>query len=177
MEDKWLEEDRVAKIREHVSYNPDTGELTCIKAYHIRQVGDVLGYVNADGYVVTNLFGYSFRVHQWAFLFMEGIIPPTIDHRDGNKQNNRWTNLRRATRSQNAANGTAYSGKKYRGVSYHKREGKWRAVIIVDYKYITLGEFTSEHDAARAYNEAARQHFGDYARLNDVTRNDGDYNG
>lgn len=59
---------------------------------------------------------------------------------------------------------------KYRGVSYQKASGKWRAGIQVEGKTVNLGEFDSEQDAALAYNKAARQYFGDVAYQNSVGR-------
>jgi AP2-like factor (euAP2 lineage) len=59
---------------------------------------------------------------------------------------------------------------KYRGVSYQKASGKWRAGIQIKGKTLNLGEFSSEHEAALAYNEAARQYFGDVAYQNSVGR-------
>jgi hypothetical protein len=59
---------------------------------------------------------------------------------------------------------------KYRGVSYQKSTGKWRAGIQIEGKTINLGEFASEHDAALAYNKAARKYFGDLAYQNSVGR-------
>jgi hypothetical protein len=59
---------------------------------------------------------------------------------------------------------------RYRGVSYQKSTGKWRAGIQVDGKTINLGEFDSENEAALAYNKAARAHFGDLAYQNSVGR-------
>ncbi|HVK61868.1 MAG TPA: AP2 domain-containing protein [Bdellovibrionales bacterium] len=58
----------------------------------------------------------------------------------------------------------------YRGVSFSKSEGKWRAGIEVDGQSINLGNFASEKDAALAYNKAARKHFGAMAYQNDLGR-------
>jgi AP2-like factor (euAP2 lineage) len=58
----------------------------------------------------------------------------------------------------------------YRGVSYSKSDGKWRAGIEVDGRSINLGHFESEDEAALAYNAAARKHFGDMAYQNQVGR-------
>ncbi|NJL24591.1 MAG: hypothetical protein HC902_05085 [Calothrix sp. SM1_5_4] len=58
----------------------------------------------------------------------------------------------------------------YRGVSYSKTDGKWRAGIEVDGRSINLGHFTNEDDAALAYNKAARKHFGEMAYQNQVGR-------
>lgn len=60
----------------------------------------------------------------------------------------------------------------YRGVSYSRGTGKWRAGIEVDGHSINLGEFSSEKDAALAYNKAARKHFGELAYQNQVNRSE-----
>ena len=106
-------------------------------------------------------------------VLMHDLILPTekdVDHRDRNPLNNRRLNLRLATRSQNLANTRSRSGSsRYKGVCFSRREQKFRAYIVVNYKQIHLGYFDSDLDAARVYNEAAREHFGAFALLNDVT--------
>lgn len=64
----------------------------------------------------------------------------------------------------------AHASSPYRGVSFSRADDKWRAAIEVDGRSINLGHFDSEDDAALAYNEAARQHFGDMAYQNQVGR-------
>jgi hypothetical protein len=60
------------------------------------------------------------------------------------------------------------SSSAYRGVSYARASGKWRAGIEVDGRSINLGLFASEIEAARAYNRAASKHFGEMAYQNQV---------
>ena len=92
-----------------------------------------------------------------------------IDHRDGNGLNNRHTNLRPATDSQNQANkrkpknGVTPS---FKGVFWHGRDMKWAARIRVNGKRKYLGYFHSEVEAARAYDAVALLHFGEFAKLN-----------
>jgi hypothetical protein len=90
-----------------------------------------------------------------------------VDHKDGNGLNNQKSNLRDATPGQNRANAglssTNTSG--YRGVAWHRRIGKWRAVLQ-GACYQHLGYFDSKDAAARAYDAAALRTFGDFARLN-----------
>jgi len=92
------------------------------------------------------------------------------DHKDYDGLNNRRSNLRSATRSQNTQNtrkreGRSYSSL-YKGVSFHKQSNKFRAQLLIKGKTFHLGEFGSEIDAAQAYDAAARKHFGEFATLN-----------
>ena len=76
--------------------------------------------------------------------------------------------LRLATHAQNNANQKPNKGgsSRYKGVTWHKRAEKWQAQIMVNNKKIYLGCFNDEEEAAAAYNVAAIEHFGKYARLN-----------
>lgn len=87
------------------------------------------------------------------------------DHRDTNGLNNRRSNLRACTQSQNSANmPTKRDG--FRGVSWDKSRGKWIAGLTVNYQRINAGRFATEEEAALAYDDLAIQHFGKFARLN-----------
>ncbi|MGB8225740.1 MAG: AP2 domain-containing protein, partial [Sedimentisphaerales bacterium] len=80
---------------------------------------------------------------------------------------NRKSNLRLATRSQNNCNRKQKKGtSKYRGVCYNKRTKKWRAAISFNGMYKHLGFFDSEEEAGRAYDEAAKIYHGEFASLN-----------
>lgn len=98
-----------------------------------------------------------------------------VDHIDGNGLNNTRANLRVTTQANNMRNSAKYkasSGRlrcssEYKGV--HKVRDKWRArIMIAPKKRINLGYFLSEIDAARAYNKAAQELFGEFAKLNEV---------
>ena len=90
-----------------------------------------------------------------------------VDHIDGNRLNNQKTNLRSSTGQQNQANQLPRIGtSQYKGVSWHSRDRKWRASIRINYKKYNLGNFSSEEEAARAYDAKAREFFGEHARLN-----------
>jgi hypothetical protein len=83
---------------------------------------------------------------------------------------NRKANLRVCTTQQNQANRRPNRGctSAFKGVSLLKREGKWRAQITVDGRNRYLGRFTDEFAAARAYDAAALEHFGEFAHTNRV---------
>jgi len=93
-----------------------------------------------------------------------------IDHRDRNPLNNRRNNLRGSTRQQNIANGPLRRNNRsgYIGVSWRKDKQRYRAYIAIGGKQKTLGHYKDPEDAARRYNEAAIEHFGEFAALNPV---------
>ena len=96
---------------------------------------------------------------------------PMIDHEDTNGLNNQRHNLRSASYRQNSMNRNKSShgtSSQYKGVHFGKRERKFIAQIKVNEKLIYLGTFdiTQEKAAALAYDAAALEHFGEFARLN-----------
>jgi hypothetical protein len=110
-------------------------------------------------------------------LLMHKVITgfSLTDHRDNDGLNNQRENLRQATPKQNSMNKNKPTrwGRFTRGWSRHKgvhpRNGKWRAMIRVDGKLVSLGTFKSEFAAAQAYNDAAGRAFGEFARFNEVS--------
>ncbi len=109
---------------------------------------------------------------------MHSIIMKTpggyeVDHRDGNGLNNQRQNLRISTATQNSRNrrkSKAFYNRQlssqYKGVSLQKSSNKWISRIMQNRRPIWLGIFEDEVDAARAYDTAAIQYHGEFARLN-----------
>lgn len=88
-----------------------------------------------------------------------------VDHRNGNGLDNRRSNLRRATRSQNQQNRKGSSGR-FKGVFPVTGYPTWRAALCAGYKYVHLGTFKTQKEAAMAYDVAAKAKYGEYALLN-----------
>lgn len=90
------------------------------------------------------------------------------DHINRNKLDNRKENLRIVTRSQNFANRELYSSNKsgFKGVSYLKQNKKWQAEIQCNKVQYYLGSFDTPQEAAKVYDNKARELFGDFAKLN-----------
>lgn len=89
------------------------------------------------------------------------------DHINHNGLDNQKCNIRICTRAQNQYNKIPQGGaSRYKGVSWHEKNGKWRADININKEQIYLGLFADELDAARAYDKKAKELFGEYAWLN-----------
>jgi len=91
-----------------------------------------------------------------------------IDHIDRNGLNNQRSNLRLCNQSQNSMNTGKHKNctSAYKGVYFHKRFNKWASAIRISGKRFHLGYFTSEVDAAKAYNAKAIELFCEFANLN-----------
>ena len=123
---------------------------------------------NIHWYAVASLEGQSIKMH---WLIMPLDKPFVVDHADGNGLNNQRSNLRKATPSQNCQNRRKISSKcssPYKGVHLRKSSGTWIASIQAFGKSgrIYLGDFKNEKDAAFAYDRAAKQYFGEFAKTN-----------
>lgn len=121
-----------------------------------------------DGYAGTHL-GIR-RSSALLHRFILGITDPAIqvDHIDLDKLNCRKSNLRVATHQQNQRNREKYHRNTtgYKGVFRHPSTQKWRAMITVNGKCVHIGYFHDIEDAARAYDHAACEYFGEFARTN-----------
>lgn len=102
-------------------------------------------------------------------LLMQPPDDMIVDHRDGNRLDNRRGNLRVTTDLKNSWNRRKTPGafsSQYKGVAWHAGHRKWRAQIQPHGQAISLGAFDVEEDAARAYDAAAREHYGEFACVN-----------
>ena len=159
----------VALVRQLLDYNPETGALRWKVSRGRVKAGSIAGCYNTElGYVLIGINGRLYRAHRLAFAIMTGEVPHEVDHRDGDAANNRWLNLRSCTKPQNNGNSRKRSGTKARlkGVSYEPRTGRWYARLGIGPKrYLHLGTHDTEEAAHAAYASAAKQHFGDFARI------------
>ncbi len=156
------------QLRAAAHYDPATGQFTRLRAWqNTRKPGSPLNTTNLNGYVFFSIDGRKDYAHRWAWLYMTGALPPPgvhIDHINGEPGDNRFSNLRLATARQNCANGKrkSFNTSGYKGVSIHK--GRWRAVITVNRKQISLGSYDTREEAAAAYADGARRIHGEFAR-------------
>lgn len=127
-------------------------------------------YLGLEGYAQTHQNDRLVRMHR---LLLNPPEHLECDHVNGDRLDNRKSNLRVCTRAQNGKNCRKFSRKtssKYKGVSFRKASHRFIAYLQNDGKRIDLGYFDSEDNAARAYNEAASRLYGEFARLNCVPK-------
>lgn len=91
-----------------------------------------------------------------------------VDHINGNGLDNRIENLRICTASENRKNHKLLKTNKsgFNGVSWSKQENKWVVCISLKNKTFHAGSFLDKNEAAKKYNELAKKHYGNFARLN-----------
>lgn len=133
-------------------------------------------FVRADMYVVANdtVNGIRVKVAMHRLFLLESRKDVLVDHINRNPLDNRRCNLRRCTRGQNNKNRKSFGASKYLGVTVctgpPRKDGTKKvmfcAKISVNCKVINLGYFESESLAARAYDDAAKIHHGEFANLN-----------
>jgi len=121
-------------------------------------------YLSAKGYARSSK-GVS--LHR---LIMDCPKDKFIDHINMDKLDNRKSNLRFATNAENHANRglNKNNSSGYKGVIFDESRRKWRAFIHVGGRSIFLGRFKKKDDAATAYNKAAENYFGNFARFNQL---------
>lgn len=159
-------------LKERMHYNPATGIFTSLYSGHGMTKGRKLGRVNYNSrtgksYLHIAIFSKNYLAHRLAWLYMTGEWPDhTIDHIDGDGLNNRWDNLREATQSQNSWNRKRQSNNTtgYKGVSFDRRSGSYRASICIEGRKITRQNFPTAEEAYREYLRMAREYFGEFAR-------------
>lgn len=153
------------KLRELLHYEPETGVFTRrVKTggRYGADVGSVAGCLSDQGYVLISLMSKQYRAHRLAWLYMTGEWPAgEVDHRDGRRTNNRWSNLRdvpTAINAQNRRGAQSNSRTGLLGASWNARDQRFVARIKVDGQYRSLGGFDTAEQAHAAYLEAKRLH-------------------
>lgn len=155
-----------ALILFHLDFSEATGEFHWKRPTSNRvKVGYAAGCTGSHGYIWITLCGCKCSAHQLAWIVSRNSAPPKlIDHVNGVKSDNRPSNLRAATFSENAANSRAHKDSKsgIKGIHRHY-DGRWRAQIRVGNKRVHLGCFDTPSEAHSAYHAAAVVHFGQFA--------------
>lgn len=148
-----------ARLRELLHYDPETGVFTSrtdfIGKGFQRKAGEVAGSPHNKGYWHIAVDSKRYLAHRLAWLYMTGAWPEkSIDHINGDKRDNRWSNLRDVSHFINMQNMHSAKGERPKGdlgVTWRPRFGRWYAQITANGKYRFLGSFKDKQDAINAY--------------------------
>ncbi len=150
----------VKLLRELLHYDPQTGVFTWkVAVAQCIAIGDVAGGLRTDGYLAIKLAGKSYFAHRLAWRYVRGRWPKKhVDHWNGRRADNRFTNLREATKAQNAQNvRKAYANNQSGFLGVGADKNRWRARIRIDGHLCSLGYFNTPEAAHAAYLAAKRQ--------------------
>lgn len=150
------------------TYDPTTGELRW-KNCPLKQLNGMIAGNFKDGYREARFCGRSQRVHRIIWLMQTGQFPPPdrmIDHANGDRADNRWANLRLATRSQNNHNrhqvrSDSKSG--IRGVKYRAERDRYVPILKVGGRERKFGSFRTAEEAKARFREVELQYRGENA--------------
>lgn len=177
------------QLRQLLRYEPETGKLFwreqttpeyfqdggksarhSMNAWNSKYAGkEAFTATTKSGHLRGRIAGRGLLAHRVIWAMHVGTWDfALVDHRDLDPANNRLKNLREATKRQNGTNRLpkAGSSSRFLGVGWYKAAKKWKAAISVDNKSIYLGAFQTEEEAAMAYDLAAKEMHGEFARLN-----------
>jgi hypothetical protein len=141
------------RLKSLLDYDPLTGLFAWKMLRGGRTVNSAAGSKNGNGYVTISIDSRSYNASRLAYLWTEGYFPEhDVDHRDRVRDNDRWDNLRHATRQCNNRNCSPSIRNKSGviGVFWHNLRRKWVSKIGVDRKKITLGYYETKKEAAKA---------------------------
>ena len=166
--DEWAEE-----VKKRLSYDPYSGVIVwkwCDEMprwWNMKHAGYGAGRVDSHGYITIEMGGETYKAHRIAWVIKTGSWPSKeIDHKNGNRSDNRWENLREANRLENSINRAILSSNNKSGITgvhWENDRKKWRAQIQYSGKKINLGRFADREDAIKARREAEEKYFGEFA--------------
>lgn len=154
------------QLKDVIDYDPGTGRFTWARSRPACRKGDECGRIGKDGYREIGVLGTLYRANRLAVLYMTGEMPADkwVDHKNRNKADNRWCNLRVATPSQNMANVERRvnntSGRS--GVTWDAARGKWRAQIRIGGVKKSLGRFVTKEEAIARVQSVAVAQWGEF---------------
>jgi hypothetical protein len=154
------------ELKRHLSYDPETGVFTRKLSNTANiSVGDVAGTL-CSGYLRVMILGKRYQAHRLAWLYMTGChAPGLIDHINGDGTDNRFSNLRPASKSQNGMNRRIQKNNSsgYPGVCWHKNLQRWTVTYKKNNKIIYVGCYEELDEVVSASKMARAENFGEFA--------------
>jgi hypothetical protein len=154
------------RLKEVVTYDPNTGVFVWKNARGSQRAGAVAGGMTVDGHWRIKIDRNLYFAHRLAWLYAYGFFPDCeIDHKNCVASDNRLDNLRQATHSENNWNRPAYRNNRLgiKGVRRYS-DNRFTAQIKVNGRKLNLGYFADAESASQAYQKAAEKYFGEFAR-------------
>lgn len=154
------------RVREVLNYDSNTGVFVWAKSLSNRRgIGNRAGVrCRRDGYRIIGIDGKTYVTSRLAWLWMTGEWPKFVDHINCNRDDDRWSNLREASRTENQCNRGRQSNNRSGFKGVHAHQGRWRARICKEQKSVSLGVYDTPEEAHQAYIVAAEKIHGAFAR-------------
>lgn len=155
----------LSELKRLLDYNPATGNFHWKVSRGCRKPGDKLN-PRSDGYVCVKLYGIHYKAHNLAWWIVTGEYPKDlVDHKNCNQSDNRFDNLRQATRKGNSDNASLRSDNKsgVKGVSWKASHGRWCAQCSHNGKVHHLGLFDDLEKAKEVVMKFREQMHGEFA--------------
>lgn len=170
LENYALELPSVELLRSIFDYNSDTGTLIwrarndVPKEWNTRHAGKTAYSKSINGYIRVAINGTRYQAHRIVWKLYYGVEPPSfIDHKDRDKTNNRISNLREVTRSQNNVNRSVAKRDLPRGVCFHKPTEKYKARTKKNGREVYLGLHDTVEAAEQAVIQGMKQVHGGFS--------------
>jgi hypothetical protein len=158
-------------VKRALDYDPDTGRMTwrvrddVPASWNTRYAGKPAGRIARNGYHEVAIGARLYGAHRLAWAIVHGEMPSAqIDHINRDPSDNRLVNLRAATQVENCQNTGKHSNNTSGFKGVHQHSGRWQARIRVNGRRLWLGYFETAEEAGDAYERAAREHHGRFAR-------------
>ncbi len=146
-----------------VIYEVETGKLFWSVTKGRSKKGEEVGWISKQGYRECSFDGKRRKVHHVIWYFFHNEWPEMLDHINGNKLDNRISNLRKCTSEENARNRKTTTRTLPRNVYHAKTKGKYRVVLNVEGKPKSLGVFDSVEAADSVAKQARELYYGAFA--------------
>ena len=157
----------IERLQEVVAYDPESGIFTWKVSRGRAVKGKPVASSNSDGYKKFSVDGCGLFAHRAAYALVHGAWPVMVDHINGDRSDNRISNLREASCVQNNRNSAkkSFGRSKFRGASFN--HGYWNVLIRnQDGKQIYGGRFKRDVEAAYHYDLLSIQFHGEFGRRN-----------
>lgn len=151
-------------LKSILDYNPETGVFTWLVNRGSIRIGHLAGCFDSKGYLIIKIDQRNYKGHRLVWLYMNGKWPENdIDHIDRNSGNNKWSNLREATRSQNNVNSGKVIGELPKWVRKSSKN-TYQAVISINGKLKHLGNFYCPTKAHLVAKSKMKELYGEYVK-------------